>query len=147
LLNGYVPAAGTSLEVLTATGGVTGSFAPPSPSNGVAWDIVYGTDDVTLVARFAADFNNDGDVDVVDLNAWKTNAGLATGATRSQGDADGDGDVDGSDFLTWQRSVGLASTTAASATVPEPTGIVLLALHVVGMLVRRRSTGAQLRTL
>lgn len=71
---------------------------------------------------FAADFNNDGKVNSLDLAAWKT----AFGAT-AFGDADNDNDSDGADFLVWQRQFGsgVVSVAAASA-VPEPAAAALL---------------------
>lgn len=71
---------------------------------------------------FAADFNNDGKVNSLDLAAWRT----AFGAT-PVGDADNDNDSDGADFLLWQRQFGSggASASAASA-VPEPATAALL---------------------
>lgn len=63
-------------------------------------------------------------------------------STPDPGDFDGDGDVDGADFLYWQRNpsigslcdwetnYGMTTQTAAIATVPEPSGILLLLLAV-----------------
>jgi autotransporter-associated beta strand protein len=139
LLNGYVPAAGTSFEVLNATGGVAGTFDPLAPSNGIVWETAYGANTLTLVSRFAADFNNDGQVTGGDLETWKLNVGLATGATRAQGDADADGDVDGSDFLAWQRYLGIAATPAIAtvAAVPEPTSVALCSAAITVLLAGR----------
>jgi hypothetical protein len=78
-----------------------------------------------LVASNPADFNNDGLVNAADLTAWKTNFGLASGATKAQGDANNDGRVDGADFLIWQKALGAGSATAAFAAVPEPTAMAL----------------------
>jgi hypothetical protein len=63
-----------------------------------------------------SDFNSDGVVDSLDLNAWR--AGFGTLAATA--DADDDGDADGRDLLLWQRNMGLGSVIAASAAVPEP---------------------------
>jgi len=49
-----------------------------------------------------ADFDNDQDVDAIDLGIWQTGYG-STNATSTSGDTDGDNDVDGADFLNWQR--------------------------------------------
>ena len=78
------------------------------------------------------DFNSDGDVDGVDLDALENNFG-ATGASVSMGDADGDADVDGADFLVWQQNVGAGSPVSA---IPEPSGlatVVLAALTTLGI--------------
>ena len=84
--------------------------------------------------RLAADFDADNDVDGDDLARWRTNFGLAAGATSAQGDADGNGRVDGRDFLTWQRQRGGVTTAVENgSTVPEPGGI-LLALAALARL-------------
>jgi hypothetical protein len=80
-----------------------------------------------LVAANPADFNNDGVVNASDLTAWKSNFGLASGATKAQGDANNDGHIDGADFLVWQRAMGAGSATTIATTVPEPTAIALAA--------------------
>ncbi len=84
--------------------------------------IVEGT---TFVEFLAADFNQDGNVDGLDLDDWQAAFGMT-----SDGDADADGDTDGADFLVWQRQFGQSTLPllASSATVPEPTGLVLLSL-------------------
>lgn len=76
------------------------------------------------------------------------NAAIAVG---TPGDFDDDGDVDGNDFLVWQRDdatpAGLAdwkanfpaNSVAAVNSVPEPTGLALLAIcGFGGMALRRR---------
>lgn len=76
----------------------------------------------------SGDFNNDGAVNGLDLAAWKSGFGATgTAATKAAGNADGDGDVDGRDFLIWQRSAGPLAA-GAMASVPEPTGFVLLGI-------------------
>ncbi|MCG8449948.1 MAG: hypothetical protein MI725_10270 [Pirellulales bacterium] len=69
-----------------------------------------------LFRPFAADFDNDGDVDTADLADWRTAFGQTADA-----DADFDGDSDGSDFLTWQREFGGGTALLSVLTaVPEP---------------------------
>jgi hypothetical protein len=84
--------------------------------------IVSGT---TFVEFLAADFNQDGTVDCLDLSEWQ----LAYGESDA-GDADFDGDTDGADFLVWQRQFGLSSNAPIAATtagaVPEPASILML---------------------
>jgi hypothetical protein len=65
------------------------------------------------------DFDNDGDVDVTDLNTWK-----GAFAQTAAGDADGDSDSDGADFLLWQQNQDVGAPVAA---VPEPASGVLAA--------------------
>jgi autotransporter-associated beta strand protein len=85
---------------------------------------------VQAVSSFTADFDNDGDVDSDDLNAWKS--GFGNGTTKGQGDADADMDVDGRDLLAWQQQLGSGASLAAASAVPEPAaaGLAALALAV-----------------
>ena len=71
----------------------------------------------------AGDFNHDGYVNSLDLDAWRASFG-ATG-------------MSGADFLTWQRALGAAATVAV-ASVPEPGAISLLAMGVVVVGAARR---------
>jgi hypothetical protein len=87
----------------------------------------------------SGDFNSDGAVNGLDLAAWKSGFGATgTAATKAAGNADGDGDVDGRDFLIWQRSAGPLAA-GAIASVPEPTGLVLLGIASLTSLWRIRS--------
>lgn len=85
------------------------------------------------------DFDNDGDVDIVDFGTFGQNFGLTGQPTDPpvDGDFDGDGDVDIVDFGTFGQNFGTG--TGSGAAVPEPTSIVLLAMFAVGLFVRRRS--------
>jgi len=88
---------------------------------------IYGADDFTIaVATYdPADFDQDGDVDGVDLNMRETVFGL-----NPMADADLDGDSDGSDFPIWQRQFtgGSNSIPIPIHSVPEPLSFALLAL-------------------
>jgi hypothetical protein len=78
------------------------------------------------------DFDNDGDVDGMDLDTWQGAFGQTAFA-----DADGDGDSDGADFLVWQRNVGAAPAPPVVA-VPEPGSGVLAAGIAICLLASRR---------
>ena len=83
-----------------------------------------------------ADFNDDENVDGVDLATWEMNFGSTT-ATATTGDADGDGDADGADFLQWQREITPPVETAA---VPDPgAAALLLVAAAAGCALRRRA--------
>ena len=72
--------------------------------------------------RTPGDFNDDDNVDGVDLAIWQDNYGTTVGASPSDGDDDEDGDVDGFDFLSWQRNHGtgvVSATAISSATTVE----------------------------
>ncbi|MEQ8211283.1 MAG: pre-peptidase C-terminal domain-containing protein [Lacipirellulaceae bacterium] len=90
----------------------------------------------TLTASFAADFDNDGDVDRDDLAQWRGDYGL-----NENSDANDDGLSNGLDFLSWQNEFGSGnSQVAASTSVPEPTASSLfLLLILIGAAGRRPS--------
>lgn len=76
-----------------------------------------------------SDFDEDGNVDGVDLAAWESGFGLTGSATKSQGDATGEGNVAGDDFLIWQRENGSSlNLTQSAANVPEPAALALIAM-------------------
>jgi hypothetical protein len=77
-------------------------------------------------STFAADFNGDNMVTGADLASWRSNFGPS-----ATGDADGDNDTDGADFLIWQRELGSGVgglAAAATLAIPEPGGVLLMAL-------------------
>jgi hypothetical protein len=82
-----------------------------------------------------ADFDNDNDVDDMDLSTWES--GYAAGTLHSEGDADGDNDVDGEDFLIWQEQYTGPLLVAASEAVPEPATGGMLVLVLAVLLLRR----------
>ncbi len=102
---------------------------------GYAFDnlLIEGT---TFVEFLAADFNQDGNVDELDLAQWQGDYGMGAGS-----DADGDGDTDGADFLVWQRQFGQSTLPmlASAGAVPEPMGVVLLSLAGLLCVNRRRN--------
>jgi hypothetical protein len=90
--------------------------------------------DEILEEFLPADFEEDGDVDELDLGRWQ--AGYGIGTSHSEGDADGDGDVDGRDFLVWQRQFGSMSAVTV-ASVPEPTALTLTCGGLLVVLIIR----------
>ncbi len=109
------------LEVRAASGMVVDPLA-----YSLAWNV-----DVPEV--FAeADFDEDGDVDDVDLGLWETGYGLTGSAAHGDGDANGDMNVSGADYLVWQSQfTGSISPLATASAVPEPASLVLLASCVL----------------
>jgi hypothetical protein len=138
----FAPNIADSFEILTAAGGLSGSFSDislPSLSEGLDWFIDYSGNSVSLRVVAAADFNIDGTVDSQDLVAWQ--GGFASpNPTKRNGDADHNGVVDGDDFLEWQRQVGLTAgqVNAAHSPVPEPLSLALLGIPAVLTCVVRK---------
>lgn len=124
----------------TATLGVkSGVITVSSSSQGAANSLVTIPVSYQVIAEFlAADFDENGYVDGDDLATWKTNFGLASGATKELGDANLDGTIDGSDFLLWQRQFTAAGASPAAVGVPEPASAVLLCCGALGLALRRR---------
>jgi hypothetical protein len=91
----------------------------------------------SLGASLPGDFDDDGDVDGVDLAQWKDDFGV-----NDDSDADLDGDTDGADFLIWQQNWTGAPVAAAAAAVPEPAtlGMVGIATAIVAAGVHRRKS-------
>jgi hypothetical protein len=109
-------------------------------------------------ARFTykGDTNVDGTINVSDLGALATYYGKSTGAIWSQGDSDGNGTVDVADLgalaTHYGSSLGggpsdgsaaaaplaMHASTAATAAVPEPTSLAVLAAVAGFSLVGRR---------
>ena len=73
------------------------------------------------------DANLDGSVDVADFNVWNGNKFTSVAAWCS-GDFNADGSVDVGDFNIWN---GNKFTSADLATVPEPSGLLLLCFGLV----------------
>jgi T5SS/PEP-CTERM-associated repeat protein len=74
------------------------------------------------------DFDRDGDVDRDDLLQWQGDFGQ-----NGSSDADDDNDSDGADFLVWQQQLGSPPAAAATAAVPEPGGVILLAVGAIAI--------------
>jgi hypothetical protein len=158
LVSGYVPALGQALGILSAAGGVFGTFdAVLQPANmppGLQFAIVYDLSLVQLqvvsVPTFSADFDDDGDVDGDDLAQWQDDFGL-----NADSDADNDGDSDGADFLAWQQQLGAGSapalpvragsSVAPPAAVSEPaSGLLVIALLAAGAFIHGRAGRGQI---
>lgn len=95
--------------------------------------VVYGAipDMTPDPAGLAADFNMDGTVNLTDFNILKGNFG-GSNATKATGDADGDGTVNLTDFNILKGQFG-----QSAASVPEPAALILFAMGLVCLVVRR----------
>ena len=81
------------------------------------------------------DFDLDDDVDADDLATWQANYGVGT--HYGKGDLDFDGDVDGIDLIMLQRLLDSSGTALATASIPEPTALLLGSLCAMCCLSRR----------
>ncbi|WP_197529207.1 PEP-CTERM sorting domain-containing protein [Aeoliella mucimassa] len=88
------------------------------------------------------DYNEDGLVDLLDYDLWKSEFGSSGIGLLADGNADGQ--VDLSDYTVWRDNLGATAlsavpTLAASiVSVPEPAAIVLLAVGSLAVFTARR---------
>ena len=146
-MNSYTPVNGDNFHIVTAGGGVTGTFAtvnlPTLP--GVTWDLDYNPNSVSLTALVAApandaDFNGDGTIDAADYVTWrKYNGSVPNGSgTQQNGDANGDTNVDGLDYNEWVKTFGNASPgSGGGGAVPEPASLAMLLIGLAAFAARR----------
>lgn len=138
LINGFVPATGSTFQILTAAGGISGAFANSSlPSlPGRAWRLNYQPTAISLSVVLAGDYNNDGLVDAADYSRWRDTLGQ-TGAALAA-DGNGNGQVDAADYDVWRANFGQTAGAAASlAPVPEPQSRMLLLAALLATVFRR----------
>ena len=145
LLEDFALEEGLMFEILTAAGGITGTFADailPALAGNLFWNINYDADSVTLAVAapgLPGDYNQDGAVDAADYIVWRKTDGSPEA------------------YNTWRSNfgrtavVGAASRAASThfvgtpprlgvptAAVPEPAAFALLVLAgAMGGLVRR----------
>ncbi len=136
----FVPSLGQTFNIITGNT-VTGAFDYKDVSGmpaGLAFRLNYLTNAVQLevVTKpiYAADFDDDGDVDLTDYNIWKGAFGL-----NQLGDANGDNISDAADYTIWRDTNGSVPGAAVvnGAAVPEPAAWVILAL---GLFLGARSS-------
>ena len=108
----FAPMVGQTFDIITATGGVTGSFSAP----GTEWEtggelvhysIIYGVNKVTLQVTaidtfLQGDFNGDGKVDMRDYVVWRD----TLNTNLSAADADRNGLVNANDYSLWRVHFG-----------------------------------------
>ncbi|GAF85811.1 unnamed protein product, partial [marine sediment metagenome] len=140
-IDNFVPTAGDKFEIITASS-VLNQFdilnLPALPSD-LLWFVNYGATTVELVTTFGADFDEDGDVDDDDRNAWEGGLGSVP-AVHMDGDANADTFANGFDFLKWQQQLGTSGAAPlAAATIPEPSSVALLVLGAMGIVAGGRN--------
>jgi fibronectin-binding autotransporter adhesin len=149
-LNGgspFEPQMGDSFSVLTAAGGITGTFAAadlPMLAAGKMWRVRYTVTAANLVVTLAGDYNDNGIVDAADYTMWRNLFG-ATLDPRADGDTNGV--VDMNDYSIWKANFGAVAGTGAvgpaiAASVPEPAAVaswsLMLAILSASTAARRR---------
>lgn len=130
LLSGFVPTAGEMFQILTATGGVTGTFANtvlPALDGNLSWQVEYDVNSVTLAViapTLPGDYNGDGIVDAADYVIWrKTDGNNQAG------------------YDAWRANFGNTLGRGAarvSAAIPEPATAMMLIICGLGVVPIRR---------
>jgi hypothetical protein len=135
----FNPALGATFDIISSAFGVTGAFDTIDFSGlpaGKAFAITYLPNSVRLTTvvkpEFAADFDDDGDVDATDYQIW-----VGAYALNQLGDANGDNISDAADYTVWRDTLG-SGPSLPSVAIPEPTAVVLLALASGLPLMSRR---------
>jgi fibronectin-binding autotransporter adhesin len=138
LINGFSdPTTATDFTILTAAGGVTGTFTNLSFPD-ANWTVTYLPNSIVLHAAaapagVAGDYNHNGVVDMADYVLWRNSKGQ-TGAGLA---ADGNHDnvVDDNDYSFWRarfgNTSGSGSALGSGAAVPEP-GVLSLLVCLAG---------------
>jgi hypothetical protein len=146
----FVPALGNIFNIISATGGVAGTFDTVDVSGmpaGLTFHINYLPTLVQLQVvnkpLFDADFDDDGDVDMTDYQIWRHAFQL-----NQLGDATGDNISDARDYVIWRKQfgshpgAGSAADGLGGASVPEPATIGLLAIGIGSLAWPRRKATA-----
>jgi hypothetical protein len=140
---------GNSFQILTAMGGVGGTFSQsllPALPAGRFWNVMYGAGSVILAVAptnslsfIPGDFNRDGTVDAADYTVWRDRVGTTFAAA----DANFDGQVTIADYNLWKSHFGFSlagsgfASVALQSVVPEPTAMMLLIFGFVGVAFSR----------
>lgn len=137
LINGFVPGAGASFNILD-WGTLSGTFSSlqlPTLPNSYSWDTsqLY-TNGILSVASggVPGDYNSNGVVDGADYTLWRKGSPLAN-------EADTPGVVDDADYAQWRARFGNTSGSGlGGGAVPEPAGAILLLCGLLGAAATRR---------
>lgn len=98
-------------------------------------EVLFLPQSVAALTRSTSDHDLDGDVDGRDFLIWQRNVGLNT----ANGDASGNLVVDGEDLAMWAETYGAGFQNVANVAVPEPNGIILLAVCSYVLALANRS--------
>ena len=111
-------------------------FRQNSNANGAVWIDSVG---LFLESALNGDYNSDGIVNSADYSVWlgslgQTGTGLAA-------DGNNNNIIDQADYDVWKTNFGssTADSTTFSASIPEPTSVLLLSCAAIGICLSRRA--------
>lgn len=134
LIGGFHPELGDSFTILSAVGGVSGTFASiiaPILAPGLVMDVIYNPTNVRLQigeqSLLECDLNGDGSADAADAGIMFGNWGNA-----GAGDCNGDGIVDAADagqlFSEW------TGDAVPATMIPEPSSGIPASLAILALI-------------
>jgi hypothetical protein len=145
LINGFVPGIGDTFQFMTAgsRAGEFNSIVGADLGGGLLFDVIYGTNDVTLQvisSLLAGDLNADGFVGIADLNIVLGNWNQNVPPANPLADPSGDGFVGIADLneVLGNWNAGVPPLSGDSASIPEPGAVALVGLGLVLLLGQRR---------
>jgi autotransporter-associated beta strand protein len=123
LLGGFTPAPGSVFHIVSAAGGVGGSFSDATlPSLvGANWQLHYDSNAVLLSVALAGDYNFNGRVDAADYTLWRN--ALGESGIGLAADGNGDRQVNAADYAVWKTHFGEAVGSGAGGSSSSPTPI------------------------
>jgi hypothetical protein len=125
---------GTTFEILTAAGGIVGTFDQvsfPTLPEGLAWQIDYSTGNSVVVGVVNDNWGDaDGDLNATPYDHELWAASFAESAFGLPTDFNHNGAVDAADYVLWRKMN--AAGTSAIGQIPEPS--VLFQLIIAALL-------------
>jgi hypothetical protein len=147
LLGGFIPAPGNSFQLITAAGGVSGTFSNvllPALTNS-SWHLRYSPNSVILQVGLTGDYNLNGAVDAADYIIWRKTLGQTGFALAADGN--NNNQIDPGDFTIWRANFGNTAGSGAhvaeslrdsDSAVPEPASATLAILAML-CITRRKA--------
>jgi T5SS/PEP-CTERM-associated repeat protein len=136
----FTPAPGNAFQIISASGGVSGTFGTVllPTLTGANWQLLYGPNSVSLRVALLGDYNFNGTVDGGDYVIWRKT--LNQTGTFLLADGNRNGQIDTDDYNVWRAHFGQTLPGAGSGSssafllppssfnnaVPEPTTFVLV---------------------
>ena len=137
----YTPVLGQSFTLLSAAGGINGTFdnpVLPDIPGSLEFGLLYDANSVRIEVQIEStstgldgDYNGNGVVDAADYTVWRDAMTAGSGFLQNDNTP---GVVDESDFQYWRAHFGdseLFGSGAGTGAVPEPSSLVLLLFGVI----------------